>query len=169
MLWFWYTQNRLLLFTMIVGGEGEVLFAQFQPIFSVLATYFYGVRQNFVLQLLSNKCSGFCQTFYHLLTSPPLTNLPITLKIHTEDNKMYRQNRMWRQYTCYFPANGSTNPDVFQPQPFSILRGIIPQNFSSLGFAVSEELGNIQTDKQTHSLTDRLALLQSDQIITLST
>ena len=28
--------------------------------------------------------------------------------------------------------------------------GIIPQNFSSLGFAVSEELGN----KQTDSLTD---------------
>ena len=31
----------------------------------------------------------------------------------------------------------------------------IPQNFSSLGFAVSEELGNKQTDR----LTDRLALL----------
>ena len=31
----------------------------------------------------------------------------------------------------------------------------MPQNFSSLGFAVSEELGNkhIQTNKQTHSLT----------------
>ena len=33
-------------------------------------------------------------------------------------------------------------------------RGIIPQNFRSLGFAVSEELGNIQTDSLTHSLTD---------------
>ena len=59
----------------------------------------------------------------------------------------------------HFPANGSTNPDVFQPKTFCIPRGIIPQNFSSLGFAVSEELGNKQTNKQTHSLTDRLALL----------
>ena len=50
----------------------------------------------------------------------------------------------------------------FQPKTFSIPRGIIPQNFSSLGFAVSEELGNIQTHTQTHSLTDRLVLLQRD-------
>ena len=61
-------------------------------------------------------------------------------------------------YTRYFPANGSTNPDVFQPKTFSIPRGIIPQNFSSLGFAVSEELGKIQTDTQTDSLTDRRVL-----------
>ena len=32
-------------------------------------------------------------------------------------------------------------------------RGIIPQNFRSLWFAVSEELGNIQTDTHTNSLT----------------
>ena len=47
----------------------------------------------------------------------------------------------------------STNPDVFSPKTFLIPRGIIPQ-FSSLGFAVSEELGN----KQTNRLTDRLVL-----------
>ena len=41
----------------------------------------------------------------------------------------------------------------FQPKTFSIPRGIIPQNFSSLGFAVSQELGNKQTHTQTHSLT----------------
>ena len=57
-------------------------------------------------------------------------------------------------YTRYFRANGSTNQDVFQPKTFLIPRGIIPQNFSSLGFAVSEELGNKQTNKQIHSLTD---------------
>ena len=103
-------------------------------------------------------CSGFCKTSYHLLISPTPTTLPNTLKIHTGENKIDRQSRMWRQYTCYFPANGSTNPDVFQPKTFPIPRGIIPQNFSLLGFTVSEELGN----KQTNSLTDRLALLQSD-------
>ena len=54
----------------------------------------------------------------------------------------------------YFLANGSTNPDVFYPKTFPIPRGIIPQNFSLLGFAVSEELGNKQTNTQTHSLTD---------------
>ena len=51
----------------------------------------------------------------------------------------------------YFPANGSTDPDVFQPKTFLILREIIPQNFSSLGFAVSEELQtNKQTNRQPH-------------------
>ena len=99
-------------------------------------------------------CSGFCKTSYHLLISPPPTNLPNTLKIHTGENKIDRQSQMWRQYTCYIPANGSTNPDVFQPKTFPIPREIIPQNFSLLGFTVSEELGNIQTDKLTHSLTD---------------
>ena len=99
--------------------------------------------------LRHNTCSGFCKTNYHLLISPPHTNLPNTLKIHTGENKIDRQSRMWSQYTCYFPANGSTNPDVFQPKTFPILRGIIPQNFRSLGFAVSEQLGNIQTDRQT--------------------
>ena len=63
-----------------------------------------------------------------------------------------------QHYTRYFPANGLTNLDVFLPKTFFIQRGIIPQNFSSLGFAVSEELGNEQTKKQTHrpthSLTD---------------
>ena len=46
----------------------------------------------------------------------------------------------------------------FKPKTFLIPRGIIPQNFSSLGFAVSEELGNKQTHRQNHSLTDRLVL-----------
>ena len=58
------------------------------------------------------------------------------------------------QFFFYIPANGSTNPNVFQPKTFPIPSGIIPQNFSSLGFAVSEELGNIQTQRLTHSLTD---------------
>ena len=54
-------------------------------------------------------------------------------------------------------ANGSTNPDGFQSKTFFIPRGITPQFFSLLGFTVSDELGNKQTDR----LTDRLALLQS--------
>ena len=97
-------------------------------------------------------CSGFCKTSYHLLISPPPTNLPNTI------------DRQDCQYTCYFPhhytrdfpANGSTNPDVFQPKTFSIPRGIIPQNFSLLGFAVLEELGNKQTNNQTNKQTDSL-------------
>ena len=64
------------------------------------------------------------------------------------------------QFFFYFPANGSTNPDVFQPKTFPIPRGIIPQNFSSLGFAVSEELGN----KQTHKLTHILLLQKKDYL-----
>ena len=49
--------------------------------------------------------------------------------------------------------------DVTRVKTFLIPRGIIPENFSLLGFAVSEELGNKQTIPQTYSLTDRLALL----------
>ena len=47
-------------------------------------------------------------------------------------------------------ANGLTNPDVFYPIAFLIPRGIIPQNFCSLRFAVLEELGKKQTNKQTN-------------------
>ena len=57
--------------------------------------------------------------------------------------------------TRYFLANGLTNPDIFQPKTFLILREIIPQNFSLLGFADLEKLGNKQTNRQTHSLTDK--------------
>ena len=77
-------------------------------------------------------CSGFCKTSYHLLISPTRpTSLPNTLKIHTGKNKIDRQSRMWRQYTCYFLADGSTIPYIL------------------------EELGNKHTYKLTHSLTDQ--------------
>ena len=105
------------------------------------------------------------KTSYHLLISPTPTNLPNMLKIHTGENKIDCQSQIWRQQACYFPANGLTNPDVFQLKTFPIPREIIPQNVSSLGFTVSEELGNIQTDTQTDSLTDRLAILFSDCFI----
>ena len=62
---------------------------------------------------------------------------------------------LYTLYFFHFPGNSSTNPDVFSLKPSaSTARRIIPENFSSFGFAVSVELGN----KQTNSLTDRLAL-----------
>ena len=60
---------------------------------------------------------------------------------------------MWRQYTCYFPANGSTNPDVFYPKT----KGNHPSKFQLAGvcrFGWVREHPNRQTDRQTHSLTD---------------
>ena len=53
----------------------------------------------------------------------------------------------------------------FQPKTFLIPRGIIPQNLSTFGLAVSEEL----RDKQTHTytLTDRQVLLLSDALYML--
>ena len=45
---------------------------------------------------------------------------------------------------------------------------IISQNFSLLGFAVSEELGNIQTDRQTHSITHSLTDWCFDREIRIS-
>ena len=64
-------------------------------------------------------------------------------------------------YFC-FHANGLTNPNVFKPKTFCIPREIIPQNFSSSGLVVLEELGNKQTNIQTDRLTERLALSLSD-------
>ena len=49
----------------------------------------------------------------------------------------------------YFPAKLT----VRRIQIFFSLK---PQNFSSLGFAVSEELGNKQTNNQTNKQTDSL-------------
>ena len=46
-----------------------------------------------------------------------------------------------------------------KPSPYQ--GEIIPQNLSSLGFAVSEELGNIQIDTQTDSLTGRRAFIEN--------
>ena len=71
-----------------------------------------------------------CKTSYHLLISPPPTNLPnsIPAPYHSTYHALQQQrvtlhwreikltakvHRIWRQYTCYFPANGSTNTDVF--------------------------------------------------------
>ena len=53
----------------------------------------------------------------------------------------------------YFPANASTNSDIFLPKTFCIPREIIIRNFSYSGLVVSEELGNKQINKQTYSLT----------------
>ena len=59
----------------------------------------------------------------------------------------------------HFPANSLTNPDVFKPKTFCIPSGIIPQNLSSSGLVVSEELGNKQTDSLTDSCFDREIIL----------
>ena len=58
---------------------------------------------------------------------------------------------MWRQYIRYFPANGSTNPDVFN------LKGNHPSKFQLAGvrrFGGVREHPNRHTHKLTHSLTD---------------
>ena len=75
-------------------------------------------------------------------------------KVPTLFKDVHLLNARVQHCTRYFLANGLTNPDIFQPKTFLILREIIPQNFSSLGFAVSEELGNKQKNSLTHSLTD---------------
>ena len=56
-------------------------------------------------------------------------------------------------YFFYFSANGSTNPDVFEPKTFSIPRGIIPQNFQVI--RIRRFVG---VREQTNTLTDILLL-----------
>ena len=78
------------------------------------------------------------------------------LKILSLVNRKFQTSikiALYLQALAYFPANGSKNPDVFWPKTFCIPRGIIPQNFSSSGLVVSQELWNKQTNRQTHSLT----------------
>ena len=113
---------------------------------SILALWFKTIIYSLTLQYILLRhytCSDFCQTSNHLLISSPPTNLPNTLKIYTGEMK--------------FTARVECGPSIhafFQLKTFPIPRKIIPKNFSSLGFAVLEELGNKQTNTQTHSLTD---------------
>ena len=58
-------------------------------------------------------------------------------------------------YTPYFLVNGLPNLRVLYPKTIYTPRGIIPQNFSSLGLAISEESGNKQqTDIHKYTHTD---------------
>ena len=70
-------------------------------------------------------------------------------------------------YTPYLLVNGLPNLRIFYPKTICTPRGIIPQNFSSLGLAVSEESGNKQrtdinkythTDIQIHTLRHTITL-----------
>ena len=72
-------------------------------------------------------------------------------------------------YTPYLLVNGLPNLRIFYPKTICTPRGIIPQNFSSLGLAVSEESGNKQqtdihkythTDIQLHTLRPTIPLDQ---------
>ena len=117
---------------------------------SILALWFKTIIYSLTLQyilLRHHTCRDFCQTSNHLLISSPPTNLPNTLKIHTGEMK--------------FTARVECGPSIhafFQLKTFPIPRRIIPKNFSSLGFAVLEELGNKQTNTQTHSLIYKVYL-----------
>ena len=100
------------------------------------------------------------KTSYHLSISPSPTNLPNTLKIHTGENKIDRQGRQYSiQLYMLFPANGSTNPDVFS------LKHSASHGESSLKISArwvspfrrsqgTNKQTNKQTHTQTHSLTD---------------
>ena len=93
-------------------------------------------------------CSGFCKTSYYLSISPPPTNLPNMLKFHTGGNKIDRQGR---QYTCYFPANGSTNPDVFSRKPSQCQEESFLKISARWGSPFRRSQGtNKQTNKHTH-------------------
>ena len=84
-----------------------------------------------------------------------------------EECNNHRGQHSTRSIFFYFPANGLTNPDVFQPKTFLIPREIITQKFSSSGLVVSEELGNKQTNRQTNSLTHSLTDWRFYRVITL--
>ena len=81
--------QRLIMIINILRPKKELEFLSHLPTFYI----------NFYQWLRHYTCSGFCKTSYHLLISPPPTNLANTLKIHTGENKIDRQGR---QYTCYF-------------------------------------------------------------------
>ena len=51
---------------------------------------------------------------------------------------------MWRQHTCYFPANCSTNPDVFSLKP-SASQGESSLKISAHRFGGVSEKTNTQT------------------------
>ena len=108
---------------------------------------------------MNYTCSGFCKTSYHLSISPSPTNLQNTLEIHTGENKIDPWSRMWLQYRCYLPANDLTNPDFYSLKPSQSQGESIFKISARWGLPFWRSWGTSkQTDRQTHSLTDRLVL-----------
>ena len=101
----------------------------------------------------------------HMQRFPDIVMNNFDLRIFYISDANERQNQVPIGYTTIHAIFLLTvrRIQIFQPKTFLIPRGIIPQNFSLLGYPVSEELGN----KQTKSLTDRLVLLQSDKNIAI--
>ena len=109
--------------------------------FEVNALYLRWINNLLVASPLHNyTCSGF--SLINSNKVPPLWSRRRSLAL---------LNARVQHCTRYFPA-----------KTFCIPRGIIPQNCSSLGFAVLEELGNKQTNLLIHwlpiALKDRLSL-----------
>ena len=100
--------------------------------------------------LLYKYTSGFANTHIVVSVRHPFTYWsphPLSYQPPKYVKDSYWREWNCRQYTCYFTANGSKN------KTFCIPRGIIPQDFSSSGLVVSEELGNKHPNRQTNSLT----------------
>ena len=101
-------------------------------------------------------CSGFCKTTYHLLISQP----PKYVKVHTGDNKIDTA-----RVECGASIHAIFQLTVQRIQMFFSLKPSQSQGKSSLKISarwVTPFWRSQGTDKQTNSLNDRLALLQSD-------
>ena len=104
-------------------------------------------------------CSGFCKTTYHLLISPPPTNLANTLKFILEKKKLTTRVECGASIHAIFQLT------VRGIQMFFSLKNSQCQGKSSLKISAhwgSPFRRSQGTNNQTNSLTDRLALLQSD-------
>ena len=100
-------------------------------------------------------CSGFCKTTYHLLISPPSTNLPNTLKFILERIKLTARVECGASIHAIFQLT------VRRIQMFFSLKPSQSQGESSLKISArwgSPFRRSQGTSKQTHSLTDRLVL-----------
>ena len=97
------------------------------------------------------KCSGFCKTTYHLLISPPPTNLPNTLKFILERIKLTARVECGASIHAIFQLT------VRRIQMFFSLKPSQSQGESSLKISArwgSPFRRSQGTNKHTHSLTD---------------
>ena len=99
-------------------------------------------------------CSGFCKTSYHLLISPPPTNLPNTLNIHTgENNKIDRQVRQYTHAIFLLTVRRIWMFFSLKPSPYQGESSLKISGRWGLPFRRSQGTSK-HTHKLTFSLTD---------------
>ena len=123
--------------------------------------FFFGCVTLFKVLPHKLVCVRVCLSLSYCLFPLQLTETP-----SVRPKRLYTLHALTRSSSIFiFLLTVQRIRMFFKPKTFLIPRGIIPKNFSSLGFTVLEELRE-HSNTQTHSLTDWC--FHREKIFTLS-